>query len=98
MEEVVIDSLLGTDIYVTLKGRFGPEQLDGSSHPKPYFIHLSGSGSSEPSGYIEGTTVDPEEKSKMKIEVKEQLGLVHGDVRDANIIRTPDRLWEDLQS
>lgn len=43
--------------------------------------------------YIEGTTVDPEVKSKMKIEVKEQL-----DVRDANIIRTPDRLWEDLQS
>jgi hypothetical protein len=58
-------------------GRFGPEQriqLDVSSHPKPYFIHLSGSGSFEPSGcdrlrvHPEGTIVDPEEKSKMKID------------------------------
>lgn len=90
-------------------GRFGPEQriqLDGSSRAShggfrslTSFISLE-VGVFRALGvqwrvyeYIEGTTVDPEVKSKMKIEVKEQL-----DVRDANIIRTPDRLWEDLQS
>jgi tRNA A-37 threonylcarbamoyl transferase component Bud32 len=52
--------------------------------------------------YIEGMTIDfkalsPEEKVKMKTEVKEQLdelhrlGLVHGDVRGPNIILTPNR-------
>ncbi len=141
MNELVIESLLGEDIYVTLKGRskekevvvklfLGDADLNNeynvlgflqkaSLHPewfpKPYFVHLPNSGVVRELGrqwnkvyfaivyeFIQGQTVDVkkltlDERVQLRAEVGEQLrelhrlGLVHGDVRGQNIIKTPQR-------